>query len=49
MYVYAEKYHSSAKKSTPFKFSFFQKNILCKDNRYLFKETSKLNNRFFKR
>jgi len=33
-----KKYHSSAKKITQFKFSFFQENIFCKDNRYLLKE-----------
>jgi len=38
MYVHAEKYHSSAKKITQFKFSSFQENILCKDNHYLVKE-----------
>jgi len=38
MYAHAEKYHSSAKKITQFKFSSFQENILCKDNRYLLKE-----------
>jgi len=38
MYAHAEKYHSGAKKITEFKFSSFQKNILCKDNRYLLKE-----------
>jgi len=35
MYAHAEKCH--AKKITQFKFSFFQKSILCEDNRYLFK------------
>jgi len=45
--MYAEKCHSSAKK-TQFKFSSFQENILCKDNRYL-KKKDKLNNCFFKR
>jgi len=29
---------SSAKKITQFKFSSFQENILCKDNRYLLEE-----------
>jgi len=38
MYAHAEKCYSSAKKITQFKFSSFQKNILCKDNRYLLKE-----------
>jgi len=38
MYAHVEKYHSSAKKITQIKFSSFQENILCKDNRYLFKE-----------
>jgi len=47
MYAHAEKYHSSAKKITEFKFSSFQENILCKDNHCL-KKKNKLNNRFFK-
>jgi len=38
MYAHAEKYYSSAKKITQFKFSSFQENILCNDNRYLHKE-----------
>jgi len=38
MYAPAEKYHSGAKKITQFKFSSFQENILCKDNRYLLKK-----------
>jgi len=38
MYAHAEKCHSSAKKITQFKFSSFQENILCKDNRYLLKK-----------
>jgi len=47
MYAHTEKYHSSAKKITQFKFSSFQENILYKDNSYL-KKKDKLNNRFFK-
>jgi len=35
IHAHAEKYYSSAKKITQFKFSSFQENILCKDNRYL--------------
>jgi len=37
MYAHAEKYYSSTKKITQFKFSSFQENILHKDNRYLLK------------
>jgi len=47
VYAHTEKYHFSAKRITQFKFSSFQENILCKDNRYL-KKKDKLNNRFFK-
>jgi len=39
MYAHAEKYHSNAKKITRFKFSFFQENILYKDDHYLLKGT----------